>query len=236
MPYRRLPNTDQARCRALKTVVAKADQLNVNDLPISLKTLSEARNFSQKFEAARGYYSQCYANQARASRKHQENVRMARLYVSHFIQVLNLSVLRDEIKLSQKRLYGLPDANVVPDLLSEPALAEWGRKIIAGERQRTSQGGGIPIYNPTIARVQVHYDIFMESYEKQKGLQSLTNRSLEALAAMRGRADELILDAWNQIEAKYQDVLPNELRLKKCRDYGLVYYYRTSEKSLSEND
>ena len=64
-----------------------------------------------------------------------------RLYISHFIQVLNLAVLRDEIKPVHKELYDLPEANVVPDLLSEAALVEWGRKIIEGEQRRTSQGG-----------------------------------------------------------------------------------------------
>ena len=29
---------------------------------------------------------------------------------------------------------------------------------------------------PTIARVKVHYDIFLDSYERQKNLQALTNR------------------------------------------------------------
>ena len=88
MPYRRLPNTDQARVRALKAAVEKGDVYNVRDLAISLKTLFEARNFLLKFEAAQIYYTQCYDNQSRASRKHQANVRMARLYISHFIQVL----------------------------------------------------------------------------------------------------------------------------------------------------
>ena len=61
---------------------------------------------------------QCYENQSRSSRKHLGNVKMARIYISHFIQVLNLAVLRDEIKLGHKKLYELPEANVVPDLLS----------------------------------------------------------------------------------------------------------------------
>ena len=145
-------------------------------------------------------------------------------------------MLRDEIKVGHKQLYELPETNVVPDLLSEVALVEWGRKVIDGEQQRVSQGG-IPIYNPTIARVKVHYDIFLDSYERQKAYQALTNRSLEGLASMRDRADELILDIWNQVENKFQEVTPNEDRLQKCRDYGLVYYYRSGEKiKLGEND
>ena len=52
MPYRRLPNTDQARVRALKAAVEKGDVYNVRDLAISLKTLFEARNFLLKFGTA----------------------------------------------------------------------------------------------------------------------------------------------------------------------------------------
>lgn len=235
MPYRRLPNTDQARVRALKTAVGKGEIYNVRDLAISLKTLFDARNFLARFEAAHIYYTQCYENQAKASRKHQANVKMARLYISHFIQVLNLAVLRDEIKELQKEIYGLPKSNILPDLLSESAMVEWGGKIIDGEQRRIAQGG-IPIYNPTIARVKVHYDIFLESYERQKGYQTVTGRSLEALTDMRMRADELILDIWNQVESKFQEVSLNEERLDKCRDYGVVYYYRSGEKEKEDNE
>ena len=84
--------------------------------------------------------------------------------------------------------------------------------------------------------LKVHYDIFLESYERQKNYQALTNRSLDELASMRGRADELILDIWNQVEAKYQYVTPNDTRLEKCRDYGLIYYYRSSEKVKEEKE
>ena len=230
MPYRRLPNTDQARIRALKSAVGKGDVYNVNELAISLNTLSEARNFLSKFEIAHNYYAQCYDNQVKESPKHQSNVKTARLYISHFIQVLNLSVLRSEVKPIHKKLYCLPIDNYnVPDLTSEAAMVEWGKRIIEGERKRTSQGG-VPIYNPTIAKVKVHYDIFVDSYERQKALQVLTNRSLEGLATMRTRADELILDIWNQVEEKFRNISPNELRLGKCRDYGVIYYYRTGEK------
>ena len=208
MPYRRLPNTDQARIRALKAVVVKGDIYNVYDLAVSLKTLTDARNFLMKFEAAQAYYAECFERQSKAGRKHQSNVKIARLYISHFIQVLNLAVIRSEIRTAHKEYYGLDmKSNNVP----------------------ISQGG-IPIYNPTIAKVRVHYDIFMESYEKQKNLQALTARSLETLASMRAEADALILNIWNQVEQKYAGVTPNEKRLDLCRAYGLIYYYRTGEK------
>ena len=75
MPYRRLPNTDQARIRALKAVVAKGDTYNVYDLAVSLKVLTDARNFLVKFEAAHSYYVECFERQSKAGRKHQANVK-----------------------------------------------------------------------------------------------------------------------------------------------------------------
>jgi hypothetical protein len=232
MPYRRLPNTDQARIRALKAVIAKADTQGVYDMAISLKILTDARNYLVRFEAAHLYYVECFDNQSAAGRKHQANVKMARLYLSHFLQVLNLAVLRSEVRLAHKSFYGLPsDSTSLPDLTSEASMVEWGRKIIDGENKRISQGG-IPIYNPTVAKVRVHYDIFAESYEKQKNLQALTSRSLEDVSSMRSGVDALILDIWNQVEAKFANILPNEKRLNLCRDYGLVYYYRTGEKEI----
>lgn len=230
MPYRRLPNTDQARIRALKTAVEKADSYDHPfGIPFSFKTLGAVRNFLPRFEAAHSFYVDCYERQAKAGRKHQAHVKMARLYLSHFIQVLNLAVIRSEIKVAHKEYYGLDNQNNLPDLSGEPALLEWGRKIIEGENRRVSQGG-IPIYNPTIAKVKVHYDIFVESYDRQRGFQVATARSLEALAAMRDEADGLILELWNQVERKFGEVVSVDKRLELCRAYGLVYYYRTSEK------
>lgn len=85
MPYRRLPNTDQARIRALKAVVVKGDIYNVYDLAVSLKTLTDARNFLMKFEAAQAYYAECFERQSKAGRKHQSNVKDSTpLYIAFY--------------------------------------------------------------------------------------------------------------------------------------------------------
>lgn len=231
MPYRRLPNTDSARVRALKTIVEQGDQAtDVLALPYSLHMLSKARNFLRHFEAAHRNYKACYDEQSRASSAHHEKAKNARLYVSHFVQVMNLAILRGEIPREAKELYDLnPDNFNLPDLASDASLFEWGRKIIDGEQARISQGGA-PIYTPTIAKVRVFYDTFRESYERQKNFQRLTNKSLDEISALRPEADEMLLDFWNGIEEKYMDVEPMEARLDACRQFGVVYYYRSSEK------
>ena len=54
-------------------------------------------------------------------------------------------------------------------------------------------------------------------------------RSLEKLNEQRLEVDAIILDIWNQVEAFYSH-LPAEQRLDKCREYGIIYYYRKNEK------
>ena len=230
MPYRRLPNTDQARIRAMEKLLEKIGMISVSEMAVSLNTISKIRGLLNRFRRLSEYYKDCFDNQSKASRKHQENTKLARLYISHFIQVLNLAALRMEIKPAQKNYYGLqPNVHNDPDLISETALMEWGEKIMVGEMKRTSEGG-IPIYNPTIAKVKVRYDIFVESIERQKNFQRLRAESLEDVTLMRPQVDELILDAWNQIEDYYKDMPDVDKRLDLCREYGIVYYYRAGEK------
>ena len=200
---------------------------------VSFSALAEARKFLPRFEMAQSYYRQCLENQSKSGKKFQALAKNARMYVSHFIQVLQLAIIRSEVKEEYKAVYKLPmEGSGVPDLSSDAAVLAWGKNIIIGENERLRHGG-IPIYNPTIAKVAVHYDLFKEAYEAQKNLQLITSRSLEKLASMRGRADEIILDIWNQVETHFAE-LPAGQRLDVCREYGLIYYYRTGEKKPVE--
>lgn len=232
MPYRRLPNTDKARLRALKAAINQSEHVNIRELPFPIPILSNAKTLLHRFETAHLYYVKCYDEQIKNSAKYQNSAKIARMYITHFIQVLNMAIMRKEIKSSVKALYNLSESSYnLPDITSDASLVIWGKNIVEGERKRI-EAGGIPIYNPTIAKVKVHYDIFMSNYENQKALQALTARSLTSLEPLRLQADELILTIWNDVENSYKDVTPNELRLDRCRQYGLIYYYRTGEKQI----
>ena len=138
-----------------------------------------------------------------------------------------------KFKKEQKELYKLdPNIHTVPDLSTDVALLEWGQNIIQGENERTRRGG-FPIYNPTIAKVQVHYDLFKEYQGTQKLHQSTAARNWEELNALREKADNIILDIWNQVEEHYALCKPYE-RLCNCEAYGIIYYYRKGEAELTE--
>jgi len=235
MPYRRLPNTDQARLRALRTAIQQSDKENYGDQIVSYKTIHEAKTYLGGFEKQLTQYQQMLESQVSANRKYQQIVHNARLYISHFIQVFNLSVIRGDIKKEHKLFYNLDQhVHTVPDLSTEAALLSWGKCIIDGENERLGNGG-LPIYNPTIAKVKVHYEVFKEYKSNQKLYQSTTNRNWEELVNLREKGDLIILDIWNQVETNYKDEKPFS-RLKKCQAYGLVYYYRKAEKVLTSTD
>lgn len=229
MPYRRLPNTDKARIAALEKAVSMEHAYDVEHQAASYKTLNEARAFVRRFKNAVERFQYCYTTQADANRRYQEHLKTARLYISHFIQVLNLAVVRNEVRKEHKLFYGLdPDDFTVPDLTNEKHILVWGERLIEGERERLSHGGA-PIYNPTIAKVAVHYDIFKDAYREQQNYKLNTTRSQSGLDALREEADHIILDLWNQVEAYYGSLPPVE-RLSRCQAYGIVYYYRNGEK------
>lgn len=230
MPYRRLPNTDLARIYALQKAVEMEGFREKGELVLSYQTTQDAQQFLTKFQRAHRKYQQCYDLHSNSSKTYRKELQMARLYISHFIQVLNMAIMRGELRKEIKAAYGLPIDNYNnPDLNSETAIQEWGERIIKAEEERTLKGG-VPIYNPTIAKVKVHWGVFNDHLYNQRLLRTNAAKALEEVAEMRPQADDIILDIWNQVEHTYQD-LPIGARMEKCKPFGLIYYYRTSEKA-----
>lgn len=232
MPYRRLPNTDQTRLSALQKAVQRASEADYSEQALDFQTLQEAQRFLMQFQMQMGQYHNNRINKVSENREYRLIVQNTRMYISHFIQVLNLAFIRGEIKKDYKELYGLEtDSHAVPDLTTEEDLLYWGEKIINGENERISKGG-FPIYNPTINKVKGYYDNFKEQQPTHSYRQQTTYRAQENVEGLRTKADELIVRIWNQVENFYKEKLPFA-RLNLCKQYGLIYYYRTGEKRLS---
>lgn len=232
MPYRRLPNTDQARLSALQNAVQRASEADYSEQALDYSTLQEAQRFLVQFQMQVGQYHNNRKNKASANKEYRLIVQNARMYISHFIQVFNLAVIRGEIKKDYKTLYGLEtDSHIVPDLSTEEDLLYWGERIIKGENERIGNGG-FPIYNPTINKVKGYFDNFKEQQPSHSYRKQTTHQAQENVEELRKQADGLIVRIWNQVEDFYKDKLPFA-RLNLCKQYGLIYYYRTGEKHLS---
>lgn len=228
MPYRRLPNTDSARIRALKAAYDKGKSIPPFQLAYSQSTFAKVELFINSFEKAMAHYKAAYNHQVEKGKDYLQLMKRAKLYVSHFIQVLNMAINRGEMQASVREIYGMDlDEGRIPSLNTEKDLIEWGKKIIDGEMARMRKNQS-PITNPTIAVVKVRYEQFMEAYNHQKILQQNTQRTLKELNTLRTKADEIILSIWNEVENTYAE-FPDDDRRDKATEYGLTYVYRKNE-------
>jgi len=232
MPYRRLPNTDQARLRALQTAIMMGQKKETEELAFSAKSLNRLRSFFTNFETTIIHHKLARKQQEKSSNAYLETVRKARLYLSHFIQVLNFAIQRGDMKSTVREFYGFSDKKC-PSLILDSEVLEWGKKIIEGEHQRINHGGN-PLYNPSIAVVKVKFDQFIDAYHFQKTLQNNTARWTSKVAELRKEADDIILDIWNEVEESYA-ALPDEYKREKSAEYGLIYVYRPMERIKTES-
>lgn len=233
MPYRRLPNTDSARLRAMQIALEKSENIMPMDLPYSASTLQELRYFLPEFSQAVMMQRDVFERQTSKNKQHQESFRKARLYISHFIQVLNFAIARGEMKPETRKYFKLPsDETKLPQLNTEKDVIEWGRVIIDGEQQRISEGLS-PVTNPTIARVKVHYEDFVRLNISQKGLQNSNSMALAKISELRGKADRIILNIWNEVEEHFNDN-PAAIKREKSAEYGVAYVFRKHEKEEME--
>ena len=150
MPYRRLPKTDAARLKALKTLLDNNDIYTVRNKFIDWKLINNAQTLHDHLLTATEQYKISMSAQVRNARKMDGQQYRASMFLSHFIQVLLMSVERGEIKRKQLLLYGLnEDTTSLPNIKSADGLLQWGPQIIAVEKERVKKGGKA-IYNPSI--------------------------------------------------------------------------------------
>ncbi len=228
MPYRRLPNTDNARLRALKTAYEMGQEIPPFKLAYDTKTYIQLQQFLPKWEKALTEYHNTYNLQTKNNKEFARKLKKAKLYISHFIQVVNMAIARGDLKEETRVYYGLtPDDKKLPSLTSEKAVLAWGKALIDGEAKRRMEGHP-PITNPTIAVVRVHYDNFSDAHQFQKTLQRNHQRTLDHINELREEADAIILRTWNEVEATYADLTEESKRIE-AQKYGLVYVFRKNE-------
>ena len=228
MPYRRLPNTDVARLRALKQAYQKGKELPPFKLAFSQSAFSKVQSFLTNFEAAVRLYKNTLSASIAKNKEYPALYKKAKLYISHFIQVMNMAIFRGDMKPSIRAYYGLDESDCkVPEMNSESELIKWGEQIIAGETGRLKKGMN-PVTNPTIAVVKVRYEQFMEAFRSKKINQKNNLRILNDVVNLREQADAIILNIWNEVENYYAD-LPEDQMREKAAEYGISYVYRKNE-------
>jgi len=228
MPYRRLPNTDTARIKAMRIALEKGKEIPPHKLAFSSKTLVRLQNNLPKFELNIKLYRQSLASQNKKNKDYNDILKKAKIYLTHFIRVMNMAVVRGDLPLETRVYYGLEiNESTVPSLNTENELLSYGRRVIDGEEFRIRKCGN-PINNPTIAIVKVRFENFVEALNYHTALVKKTFDYSEKNNLLRKEADEIIFHLWNEIEATNIGQA-EEIRKNLNEDYGLVYFYRKSE-------
>lgn len=228
MPYRRLPTTDLARLRAMHKALKISGDRTTNYV-ILPHTVAKLEEFSHKFEQVLKQYNMDKKNRNQRAQELKILEAKARLYISHFIQVLQLSIEREEIKPEALFYYGLDEyAGKVPSLAGDKEVLNWGEKIINGEQRRAVSGGN-PIYNPSIALVKVIYNEYREVYINFENYKETFSKTSEKIIKMRKQCNQLIASVWDEVEKKFEELSPKHKR-QKAEDYGVVYIFRRKEK------
>lgn len=228
MPYRRLPTTDAARIRALQAAVDQADKVSMDELAYPSRYIHPVKNAINQLQGAKHQQKTSYEHLIRTNEVNHSRLLKTRMYLSHFIQVLNLAIAREEVPTEARTFYDLKtDESRVPDLVSDEAVFEWGKRIIEGEQKRIA-AGGVPMMNPTIGKVKVWYEQFKDGFFDQQTAKKSNQRANQKMVDVRKEVDQLILEVWNEVEQTFSK-LPDEHRRTQASNYGVVYIWRKSE-------
>lgn len=207
----------------------------MNQLAYSSRYIHPLRNMHQGLELAKNQQELTWNQLVRQNKTYQKKLHKTRIYLTHFLQVINMCIAREEFSPNDRRYYDLdPDESRVPSLLTEEEILRRGIIIIEGENKRI-QAGGAPVMTPTIGKVKAWYEQFKEAYNSQKTVQKSNKRANEKISLMRENTDRLILDVWNEIE-EYFSHLADEQKREACSQYGLTYVFRKSEKGANSQE
>ena len=228
MPYRRLPTTDKARIRALNAALAKVIK-NEEKLAFSNHSVEELQNVKNAFENHLTQYELDTRLQSENIKEYKEAFDRAKMYVSHFIQVLQFASERGEINGGIKYYGNLASfEGRVPPLNTEEDIIEWGKIMVEGEQKR-KQNGGSAIYNPSIALVKFKVEELHDASVFQQTLKRNTLRSFDKMQQLRKTTNDFISKLWTEIEESLEAESPKAKR-QLAQEYGIVYVFRRSEK------
>lgn len=225
MPYRRLPNTDKSRLKALKTALQKQEKRGVFSLPFELQ--QRLNKITRDFETKLNLKNTTASQMRERNKQHAKLVSKCRIYISHFLQVVNMAILRGELQKNTRTYYGLEEqCSKLPDLHTESMLIHWGALLINGEQKRMLNGGS-RMNNPSLALVSINFENFKESFQGLEVKRSILERATKDLNNCRVIVDALILELWNILESHFDK--KNKQELEQCIEWGINYVYRKSE-------
>ena len=228
MPFRRLPDTDAGRTKALTTAKEKADTTDPAQWAIDAATKARLDATLPSWKTEVTERGTALSGQLEASKEEDEAQAFCALTSTHFIQVFNLGIKRGVYKASDRAYYGIDgnDENT-PRITTEADTTLWAQRLIDGEAERTAAGGA-DMANPSVDDVQAAFADWQSKHTTQSGKKDEYDKEQEDVEGMRPDVDDLIVDIWDEVEFTFRkDDAPSKRR--KAREWGVFYDTRPGE-------
>ena len=104
----------------MRTALERGKEIPPFKMAFSQKNLVKLQGFLPQFEHTIGLQRQTLNSQSDKSKDSQEISRKARLYVSHFMRVVNMAIMRGELPAETRTYYGLAvEEQTVPSFKSD---------------------------------------------------------------------------------------------------------------------
>jgi hypothetical protein len=225
MSLKRFPDTDEERINTVQAAIDMAELFGEKENILTIAEVHELQIFLKNYEGERMVLKQSIDDRAKAQIQYRNLFRNAQMYISHFIQVLQFTAIRNELRIEHLSLYGFEGGKelVLPDLSTEDAIMLWGENLLRGEAARMNKGG-MPLYNPTIAKVRVHFELFKEIIQSLKIYRQNVFRLQSGVHETQKEAKEYIEDIWKRVEEKYHSLPIDELS-EKYKKYKIRFQY-----------
>ncbi len=220
--FRIFPRTYIAFKRALNKLHRRIENTSPDKNPLSKSVLDREKENYPLFESAYTDYMQYLALQIKASNEEDEAQAKTFKLISQFIQVFDFGIKRGIFKAADRRYYGLPaDSSALPSLGREEDVIGWANNLIKGEKLRV-EAGGTAMINPAIEKISDAMAEFLETSNVQMmAKQEFITKQL-ILAKMIPTLDQLIRDAWDELNFFYRKEEPAAKR-RILRTWGVVY-------------
>jgi hypothetical protein len=236
MATRRLPNSTPAVLRVLQTAydtclnTPKPLDRAITPEQFAQLDLNAPGSLLSRFLKEVGEADVALAAQAPLTTALSREAARLTMYVSHFHQVLDLGILREDFAGGARSYYGRDvTATALPDLTTYDSVAAAAQKIVDGEAARQLAEGAAfrPMSLPTAAEVGAVLTAFKAARAASQQAQVKTELEREDVAALYPTAQELAVDLCDTVEFFYRKDPDASSRRAKCSRWGVVYFYDT---------
>lgn len=211
-----------------------------NGIPPANRPFSEASWTS--YQANRTIFLAEYAEHLAADSAQQNATNLlntvkaeAKLYVSHYYQVINFAILRGEMPTSVRALYGLSvSSENVPKLTTEAEILMESTNIINGEAARVAAGGA-SMSNPTAAQVATKRVAFATANQTQGLAKTAAGKELRDVQNIFDAMAEAYMDLIDELKFANRKLSFAAIR-SILREYGMEFRNDTGESTQLEID